>query len=98
MSFFALVQCDTGLTMQVKFISVITCTVLVSLLLVRISQAQGDLMDDCPACCFRNETYLAKVVGNCMDSEETIVKEGRCLSFCVKSVSLNRVCNYIANT
>jgi len=92
MSFFALIQCDTGLAMQVKFISVITFTILVSLLLVRVSQAQ---VDDCPACCTRNESHLAidAMRTQCKDSEETIVKEGRCLSFCVKSVSLNRVCN-----
>ena len=76
--------------MQIRFTLVITCTVLVSLLLVRVSDAQSDLMDGCPACCYLDESHLATIMDkqiNCKDSADGVVREGKCLSFCVKSVS-----------
>ncbi|XP_065897318.1 uncharacterized protein [Dysidea avara] len=75
--------------MQIRFTLVITCTVLVSLLLVRVSDAQSDLMDGCPACCYLDESHLATIMDrqiNCKDSADGVVREGKCLSFCVKSL------------
>ena len=78
--------------MQVRLTLAIICAVLVGVcILTRVSHAsQSGFMDSCNSSCrcSRNEDHLAKTTGNCMDSEEAIVRDGRCMSFCVQSVSI----------